>query len=408
MRLPSIRLAAVLGVAVAAIAGGAFAAEPAAPATPTGPTVGPEGYLIDPVDDSFRGLQQEVRRILQAGAFGEGDQEIFDNYYQKYELPSWTIPGRSSTLPTHRRNLVLALQRCGVGDRPMTVHDYFVGVILNWTWQHASQNYHPSVRVHATLMLGDLNGVESLRTPTPLEGGRNALLGTLDAMKQPGTPKHPDIVQVAALTGILRHARLSGDEATRRTLGGAMYTLVRSPRPAERTPAGHAWMQAQAMDVLGELKMAGSGGVVAVELAGIAGDLKAHFVARCAAAKALGKLNYREATGLDLSQVAMELGEMGRDACRREGPQTVDDPENLPVVRRRLKTRISAVLEGLAGLGTVSGGTPHDSLISDIDAILTALSEQLDDATIDDVALLTEVYASHGELVQLVGEAVSE
>jgi hypothetical protein len=89
--------------------------------------------------------------------------------------------------------------------------------------------------------------------------------------------------------------------------------------------------------VLGLLKPPGEGGAVAGALAALTSDSKSPFLARCAAAGALGKLDFSGASGAANDAVAA-LTRLARDAVVAE---------NSPAVVLRLRERLQSVRAGL-------------------------------------------------------------
>ena len=79
-----------------------------------------------------------------------------------------------------------------------------------------------------------------------------------------------DAVRIAALLGIVRHAKLGiADEEARKQVAAAMLKMATTQDPGDRTPEGHAWMRCRAIALLGDLKSPGEQGAVAQALVAI-------------------------------------------------------------------------------------------------------------------------------------------
>jgi len=232
-------------------------------------------------------------------------------------------------------------------------------------------------------MIGELNEVE----PTPSTAPR-PLPATVPVMIAAiRDPQQVDAVRVAAMVGILRHLKLNGISSpeARGPVRDAALEIARAAQPPPgRPPAGHAWMRAQAAEILGELGDAGPGGSIAAALAAIVADSQsstnntACFGARCAAARALGKLSYQAGAGVNPPQIATALGQLALDACAAEDGQAFS--------LRRLKDRVSAATAGLIGADDQHKGieplmtdSASQQLLGELRPTLQAVLDTLDD-----------------------------
>lgn len=221
-------------------------------------------------------------------------------------------------------------------------------------------------------------------------------------------------------------------------------------------------MQAKAIDALGALRYPASNGAVAVSLANLVRTDDPKSVppmVRIAAAKALGSLDYQQATGgIKPMELATALAQMASDACAAErkrsprqtlaagssdmgrgGPRRPtgpggyspgrrpglspmgpgmenlpDDPEHVLQYRRRLKTEIKAVQTGLgiASKGRETGvvalvvGTPDEALVRDLCKVVQELmSKVLDDKEIMLYELNKKVDESKARLDEFLSKA---
>jgi hypothetical protein len=386
-------------------------AGPAAPKTPpAGPAAAaPAEYAHDTYDDALKKDRSAVYRILWAGQFGSREEEserFFDRYYLKHAFPRWTLPENLALLVEFRKDLRNDLKTA----KKTAVHDHLNKLALDYFSKLAAGNYDPAVRVNAMLMIGELNAVEApslLDAPVALPEAREVLLKTVADEQQ------PEAVKVAALDGIIRHAQIGLDDpAARKAVSDAMLKLLNSDRPVGGSVVGHTWMQAQATEVLGELKAVGNGGEVAMALKDIvaASALPWRGELRAAAAEALGKLDYRGATELHpaASQFAAALGQLALDACTAETNAQVPSP-------RRLKYRVGAAMIGLTGTdedgtggaSTLATGPPHQAFVAEVRKSLEAILNVAEEAKDDGSVLKEKIGPERAKLAQLLTAATA-
>ncbi len=346
----------------------------------TAPAAPAPGYVVDPIDKAQSKNRSKMTQILRSATLTPADQAALDAYYRDYDLAQWSQPGNITEIPGYRATLsgrTLRSARSQVG------HDYLVQFVLDYMSAHAKGNYHPTVRFNAMLMIGLLNEREpeptSLPVPLPL-ALQQELLPALTAQD----PAQTDAIRLAALIGILRHARLGGitDAAVRGSVTTEVVRLLQSTSPPGRSADGHGWMRARAAEVLGELKQVGANGAVAKALAAVAGERTAPMRTRCAAAAALGKLNYAGAAGLNASQLAGPVGQLAVDACAAELKA---------VSRRRLKSRIHAASFGLTGIGVLATGPPHQAFVAKLKAPIDAILLQIEDRATKDNEMVNQM-----------------
>lgn len=357
-------------------------AQAASPAPPDGSSA---SYRVLPVDDSLRINLRRVKEILRNGRFNDqAEQQLFDGYYRSYALALWSVPENRDRLADYRRRLSLDLRNYRSGPIHAHLNSLVLGYMTNLAKPDPAQgNFHPATRVNAMLMIGELNEVEAATptaTPKPLP---QALPVLVDAVKD---PQQSDAVKVAALVGIARHAEFGGvNSPEQQTLvAEALLGLIRANVPAGLGAAGQCWMRAQAAEVLGELGSVGDRGAVADALAAMVADGQLPASTRSAAAKAMGQLNYRGASGLDLTGLAIPLGQLAVDASAAEAQAD-------RISRRRLKTRLTAAQVGLAGLATAATGTAHQAKVTELQKSVVAMVDVLENRQFDDVQMLEAV-----------------
>ena len=375
-----------------------------------------KSYRELPVQDKLQGNHSKVTSMLRRGEFLAelGGQETVDNYYKLYALPRWTLADNRTMLPTFRKELAGELKSAKFEPgKPNRVYAHIrdnliLAYLRNFArpWAPPAQEFSPAVRVNAMLMIGELNEAEPATTtelPKPLAAAVPVLREAVEDASQ------LDAVKIAALDGLLRHVRLGGardrDEGPR--LLKAMLNLVDTPAPPQgRTADGHAWMRSLAADFLGELKWAGSNGEVIKSLAKMVAESDSPLSSRCAAARALGRLNLQGVSGLNPSDIARGLGGLAVDACKAESE---------PISRRRLKDRLTAVWLGLtgrewnpdqtsvAGIAGLATAPPHQAFVAGVRQALENVLKPFDDRSkLDDVALTTKVQETSAALEQAV------
>lgn len=301
------------------------------------------------------GLKKNTWAALKAGAYENDEQrQSLQTYYRKLILPSWTLEENYYMLPKFRNDLRNELRQGKNGDP----HTDALTLLLAAMQRIASENFHPAVRYNAMLAIGDFNEQEPVGingVPTPLPDAVPILVAALTDEKQ------IDAVKVAALVGLVRHARLGiADQqlVAQRLVPALIKLAAEKTPPATRSADGHEWMRCMAIDVLGLLRNVGDNNLVAKALATIVADKKdvpeqndREMLVRCAAARALGNLNYANASGLNPVSLAESLAGLAVEACGR-GTTSVssEDAGELPIVRRRLRTEINTVILGLNGV----------------------------------------------------------
>ena len=282
-------------------------------------------YRVDPADPTHKKYYGAVQEMLRKAQFPQDGQKIANLLYRGYQLAELTSTDEKNlaTLPDSRAKILRGLKthsRTG-GEVYVYVRDQ---IILDYMNDIASKPNdkglfcHPSVRVNAMLLIGELNEKDWFvggEIPVPLSAAVPVLVVAIES------PDQIDAVRVAAMAGLYRHVRLGGiaTPEAKKLVGVAMYKLLKTTKPpADRTPEGHAWMRGQAAGILGEIGMAGAKGVVAEAIAATAADDAILFSARCTAARALGKLKYAAAGEFDPTPLALRPGPTGDRRLRRQ------------------------------------------------------------------------------------------
>ena len=340
------------------------------------------------VDEEQKKNQSKVvTTILRAGKFAsDADQDMVDAFYKTYFLPLATRPENLRELPRLRSTLRNHFSMTKAG----ATYDYLNALVLEYAEKTLAKDsaIHPAVRVNAVLMIGELSAAEPVRPvdpPDPCPEAAPVLLRLVEDSQQ------LEGMRVAALAGLVRHARFGLHEAAvRNQVAAAMVKLLQSGKTEGRADAALAWIPMQAAEVLGLLGGAGNGSAIATELAALAGNNRNPLIVRCAGARALGQLDLTGVgEALNPSKMAADVGGLATDAAK---------DEIRSFNRRRLKTRLQAVLTGLKGSGERGTGIvkiatvePHLSFVDKIRKPVAAMIEQLDDKSAEDEDLVAKL-----------------
>jgi hypothetical protein len=320
------------------------------------------------VDDSLKKSQSLVSQVLTKGKFDGSEQQSFDDYFNKYVLPQWTLPKGITELPKERSKLRSLLGKKTTGGS--AVHDHLNEIVLEFMKELVAGDFHPAVRINAMLMIGELNREEQPVVPLP------EALTFLIAVAEDA--KLPSAIRAAAMVGILRHAEAGvQDDDVRRTLTTNMLRLATGNLPPGPSAFGYAWIRMQAIEVLAALRSVGEANAVFNAILKSVSDDKAPQFVRSAAVEGLGQLNYSSATGINPVETAVVLGQFAQRACDDElrlakkaaeerssrmpgaEPEGAQGPKSL-VSRQRMLQRLDVVLAALDG----KKGTENKGIMS--------------------------------------------
>ncbi len=392
-------------------------AQPAQPGGAPGAAAGYDSIAIDPQQQAnWARNAGSVKSMLRDARFQEGEQEVFDRFFLGYYLPRWSDPNNVTALTEYRDDLEIRYLRTAKPGPPCNrLNELILAFLATGVPADmvpaglqneippgtalAKGNFHPAVRVNAMLMVGRLN-VAGGNPPVPWP---QALPAMVVAVRD---PQQIDGVRVAALIGILRHAESGiADPDARAALADMAADLAAAATPPPgRTPEGHAWTRMRAIEILGTMGWVGNatagniGEPVAKLLSDMAADPQLDIWLRCAAARALGGLQYQGAGGLDPDQLVRTFGRLTIDVVAAE---------DQPVSRRRLKYRLASVWYGLMGKDWAPSGSrdpepgrgvAHLATSTEQRALLDPVRDTLDDMmialdtrSVDQTALTDEV-----------------
>ncbi|MCL4190647.1 MAG: hypothetical protein KJZ87_02790 [Thermoguttaceae bacterium] len=307
----------------AAVPAGAAAAEQAAPdlgvpaaaAQPAPPRV-VRSYTKLPVDESQKKETLKISGWLRNG-IPAGQETAFDAYYKTYALPRWTHETFLAGQPEGERQIDVRRElRRDFFTARGAAHERLTSLaLLALPVLARDPKYHPATRYNAMLAIGELNQIEpqGATPPVPLAKALPLLVEAVSNAEQ------PDAVKIAALIGINRHAKLNIANAQKQGIADRMLEIAKEKDPPEgRTPEGHAWMRALAIDTLGALGLPGNQNAVVTTMASIVGDESENMSTRAAAARALGTINYTGLKGVQANALLGVLARFGATACADE------------------------------------------------------------------------------------------
>ena len=277
-------------------------------------------------------MRQGVNDVLRSGGRPiKAQQDTLKNYYGKAIFRAMTQP---TALDEPNRLPGLSFRGGARSERPKEAitrpHDFVRQLVFDYTKLLASGNFHLACRYNAMLILGELNETETRRVglqtvpAVPYAPARPILLEAL-------TSKQSDELQIAALIGLQRHAKLltvagNVDSAIVR----AMVDIIRMKQPeaGSSLDALH-WKQRLCVETLGLIGQAGAAPI----LEPVVLDDTLPLSLRCAAARSLGQLDFRDANNVNAAALLKGLGQVALSSCRDEmqrikayGEQRADEP----------------------------------------------------------------------------------
>ena len=328
-------------------------------------------YKVFTIAAALRDGQKDNKRLFQAKSRAAGGSASFADpqtkadlklWYEKYFFFSFTQADQMGKLPLKRRELLADLARTGSRQSTQELYRYLRGQAAFWGKGLAgSPAFHPAVRFNAMLLLGDLNAkeksiAEQRKHPEPYAPMLGVLVSALRS------PKQSDAVKVAALIGILRHARLQWygsnpriPTAERRKILSATYKIVKMQQPpAGRSKAGHAWMQRRSIEILAAFKLIGAYEVINDAITTIVANPQADLSLRCTAAESLAYLNPQGKQPIDADSTSLKLGALAAH-CVRTDLGWMDDLKLQKEIKKIAKEAAAGGGGGGGGGGAMGG-----------------------------------------------------
>jgi hypothetical protein len=383
-----------------------------------------------------RQLRQGVNEVLRSSnTLSPTQQETLRNYYGNAIFRAMTQPAaldEPSRFPDWRSEIVRDLYILRGRD---AAHSFLRKLVLDSTKVLAAENpngnFHPACRYNALLIMGELNETEpdrdgSRRIPEiPYAPVRPVLLNVLSSNQS-------DELQIAALIGLQRHAKLLALAGQAdRAVGSAMVKIIQTKQPAAGASLdAHHWKQRICVETLGLIGQ----GAEAAYLEPIVLDDNLPLSLRCAAAQALGQLDYGDSQQVNAGPLLKGLGKVALSACQDEIQRITDystansssagqprtapggiggapaGPVEDPVVRmsrRNLKHRLRCVRQGLEGVERVATAAEQKNTVTAMKAEVESILTGLDDnpASMTPADLLNRIRSPSTRLKQVVDAA---
>lgn len=289
----------------------------------------------------LRRWDSKIRSTLREGRFADAQASSdFETYYNDYFLARWTVQENIRHLHKYRQDLASHLRSAAPGQ----ARDALLNLVLEFMKKLIKGNYHPAAKVNAMLAIGELNRSEVVgRTPAmPFPEALDVLLPGVEAGKL------SESLHVAAMIGVLRHisAGISSSDVQDRVTK-LLLRLATAEVPDSTVLSAQTWIVAQAAEGLGSLGSVGQNNNVFTALMKLVANAKLPYAVRCAAADALGHLDYSQANGINPVDTAVALAQLAADGSSN-ALDKMKDTKRIPF-RCRVLHRVIAVRTALAG-----------------------------------------------------------
>ena len=292
-------------------------------AAQTGAAERPPVYKEDHPRDLPIADQTAARAMLRTGVVT--DPRLFDAVYQ-WRCSQFTWHGKVNEAADLRQRLKADLRSAERAAKP-DAHDRLTGLLLKSLAAIAKgADYHPTARLNALLLLGDLNartgsGASAKYVPHP-----DALTHLLAAADRAASPVNgvDDALRTAALHSLVRHGKDCGAESAARPtiLKAALAIASNSEIPTGREKEVHAWIQRRAVNVVEATLRTGLSDLdkqASSLLQAMIGDRGLPLKVRLDASRAFGRTHQnRPDDTLADTQLAQSLGALTIDLLNSE------------------------------------------------------------------------------------------
>jgi hypothetical protein len=359
----------------------------------------------EPFQAAYRAKKQAID---SSGPFSAQQQEAIKNYYTFHigmGMASKLALNDPKRYPNWRIEIMRDLTKSEIASNS-SKHQFLISAVVDVTKICLNPQFHPACRVNAALLLGELNQQEmsgrgrDISPPVPLASAREELIKLLrDPNEDPG-------VQVAAMVGLVRHAKAlaaanTGDENLIKEM---VQVLQQQPSGNGSAAEALRWKQRLAIEAIGSFGNPGALPLIQPFVA----DASLPMWLRCTAADAVGRMNYRNAGEVDQGQLAKSLGSLAVKAVKdqlgslqthiRENPETGLErrpiagveggeggleaklPEDWYVtqVRRELNYYLGCVSRGLQGLQKSNPDAAGQTAINQVLSATQQLTKSLE------------------------------
>lgn len=272
-------------------------------------------YKSDEIESRLSAKGALARRYAKTG---QGDQQEFKSYVEKYFFPAMTqaTPEGLADLEKLQSDLFKSFL-IGI---PAGTQKYMHEQALSFSKRvAASREYHPSVRYNALLVLGKLDDKYPAggEDPVPSAAATDLLCALTSASIK--NPRSPNYLLVGALLGLERHAtyyeKLPRPQQAK--LMRTLYDVLNVEKlEGEFTPEVREWVFARTASAIANMRTPGPSGVFVKGLAKRVADESLSLETRAALLAELANLNAKagEDYGPAIAKVAIELSsEIGKE-----------------------------------------------------------------------------------------------
>jgi len=281
------------------------------------------------------------------------NQQLLTGWYQNYHFALMTQATSMGDIDLQRLEFIKELTMICTDN---SIHSHVVDQIaIPQMTAFLQENYHPVVKYNAMLIIGQLNSQvvltnEGRTVPVPLPAALTFMVNAIQSGAE------TDAILLASWIGVLRHVRLNrlnqniagSDIVT--IAGEAMKLLNQATPPANRSAAGHVWLQRRVIDVLAMIGQDDQ--KILPKILSIMRDEKAAMSLRLTAARALKYFNYSPSTQVPVESTSNALGTLIVRICRNEIDR-VDQEKALAALQEA--SGVSDT-EGDMGMGGAMGG----------------------------------------------------
>lgn len=326
------------------------------------------------------------------GKFGsEEELQRMKDYYTK-QFSRWSFDINLAQIPDLRGRFFMDFRDAyekTPKDAHASMNEFFLAELQKMA---ADEKLDYVVRYNAVLQLGELNSVELTKTGQGNEEALAAALPVLLALYEKAD-NHP-AVRMAALVGLLRHAKLGiDDDAQRKSLQTALFALLNQTEAGEDVDDdAHLYLRRRAAQGLGWLGLAGvtdNGREVFDALVAIVKDDEQTLPFRADAARALGDLRLQGVAGVDVADLVQTLGALALEAVESGGDDILETSKFDGVAAEKVRPilfclknvklalRGASAEEPTGGLAQLDGGEKTNQLLKELAEKLEQLpSEQ--------------------------------
>jgi hypothetical protein len=293
-------------------------------------------------------------------------------YSSKSAKGSPNFKQTESLLPKLRKDFKSAF--LGKDTTSPQARDYLNQITLSRMTTIAAGNYHPHARYNAMLLIAELNSDEVNEVPYP-----EALRIMVSAASSSNTL---EVVRVAALIGIVRHAKAGINPDWQRPLAMYLTKIITNGQPrADSSRAGHDWIRRRALEALTAMyaKNPPQDGTFLELLNTVLQDKDSTMELRADAIESLLSVKAVAPQKFDADKMAAGIGQVAVDAYRRE--LYASNQHGRPISSDGMKFYFTLVEKGLTALEGVAKSPTIDELKTSLGELVeTAVLEEEDKA----------------------------